>query len=456
MYELTFISAELVADKDQENQTEKHPCDRKCIPGTKPMTCNYHFSVEYTGSLSKACFNCPLNMSDCSRPDCNPVDGVERSMITVNRELPGTPIVVCKDDTIVVVVKNKLHAATTTVHWHGLFMHGEKDATMGEEEFNPDATPWADGVPGVTQCPILPGQTFKYKFVANPAGTHWWHSHAALQREDGMYGALIVREPDAKNVHKDLYDEDLSSHVLIIQDWVHKSGVDMWLPHHWDDGSNKATSFLVNGKGRFRNFGVNKFPGLFTPVEELLVEEGKRYRIRVINAGVSLCPVEMSVDGHAMKVISSDGADIEPVDVKSLVMHNGERYDVVIETSNKEKKTYLIRFGGLMDCGANKIHGTALLRFRDGNQFLEQSKILNGPTKYSSYINIPGKQLNSLNRGQGDPVRVSMADLRSTRKEVLKAAHRTLYLSYNFHDTSNPEFYDDSSYSFIDVIKRTT
>ena len=206
-------------------------------------------------------------MSDCSRPACNPLDGVERSLITVNRELPGPAIVVCKDGTIVVVVRNKMPAATTTVHWHGLFMHGEKGATIGEEEKKPEATPWADGAPGVTQCPILPGQTFKYQFVAKTGGTHWWHSHAALQREDGMYGALIVREDDERNIHRTLYDEDLSSHVLIIEDWVHKSGVDMWLPHHWDDGSNKAMSFLINGKGRFRNFGVNKSPGLFTSVE---------------------------------------------------------------------------------------------------------------------------------------------------------------------------------------------
>ena len=174
-------------------------------------------------------------------------------------------------------------------------------------------------MPGVTQCPILPGESFRYQFVGNPEGTHWWHSHAALQREDGMYGALIIREPDQENVHRQLYDQDLTEHVLIIEDWVHKSGIDMFVPHHWDDGSNKAESFLINGKGRYHNFG-----GVYTPVEELFVEEGKRYRIRVINAGVSFCPVEMSVDGHTLTVIASDGADVEPVVVNSLILHNGE------------------------------------------------------------------------------------------------------------------------------------
>ena len=182
-------------------------------------------------------------MADCFRPGCNPADVFERTIITVNRELPGEGIEVCKGDTIVVDVVNKLPAATTSVHWHGLYMRGSNDDQS-------QATPWSDGVPGVTQCPILPGEAFRYQFVANPAGTHWWHSHAALQREDGMYGALIIREPDLENVHRQLYDEDLSEHVLIIQDWVHKSGVDMFVPHHWDDGSNKAESFFYQWEGK--------------------------------------------------------------------------------------------------------------------------------------------------------------------------------------------------------------
>ena len=368
-------------------------------------------------------------------------------------------MVVCKNDTIVVEVKNHLPASTTTLHWHGLYMHGPtendlrripKEASGDPIRISPKESPWADGVPGVTQCPILPGQTFRYKFVANPAGTHWWHSHAALQREDGLYGSLIVREPKEEDIHHDLYDEDLSAHVLIIQDWVHKSGVDMWLPHHWDDGSNKATSFLVNGKGKFRNFGVNKFPGLFTPVEEISVKQGKRYRIRVINAGVSLCPVEMSIENHNLIVIASDGADIEPITVDSLVLHNGERYDIIIDTSNKVKKAYLIKFGGLMDCGANKIHGAAILKYEGMNDHQEQSQILSG-LKYEDSINVPGKQLNSINRGQGDPMRIALSDIRSARKDLLKKADRTIYLSYNFHDTSNPIFYDHM-YSFDDVI----
>ena len=42
----------------------------------------------------------------------------------------------------------------------------------------------------------------RYKFIANPGGTHWYHAHAAFQREDGLYGKLVVRVPKEENVHR--------------------------------------------------------------------------------------------------------------------------------------------------------------------------------------------------------------------------------------------------------------
>ena len=58
-----------------------------------------------------------------------------------------------------------------------------------------DSTQYSDGVPFVTQCPILPGQEFKwYNFNAEPAGTFWFHSHNPFQRDDGAYGTLVIRD----------------------------------------------------------------------------------------------------------------------------------------------------------------------------------------------------------------------------------------------------------------------
>ncbi|XP_065665472.1 uncharacterized protein LOC136086901 [Hydra vulgaris] len=67
----------------------------------------------------------------------------------------------------------------TTLHWHGLHQKG---------------TPFMDGIGWISQCSISSGQTFTYKFKAEPKGTFWYHSHVGSQRTNGAYGAFIIKE----------------------------------------------------------------------------------------------------------------------------------------------------------------------------------------------------------------------------------------------------------------------
>jgi iron transport multicopper oxidase len=95
-------------------------------------------------------------------------------------------------------------------HWHGLFQQH---------------TNYADGPAFVTQCPIVPGNSFLYDFKAlNQAvidfschsfwgltscllqGTYWYHSHFQNQYCDGLRGALVVYDPD--DPHLKRYDVD--------------------------------------------------------------------------------------------------------------------------------------------------------------------------------------------------------------------------------------------------------
>ena len=54
------------------------------------------------------------------------------------------------------------------------------------------------------------------------------------------------------------------------------------------------------------------------PLHEIRVRHGESYRLRIISNGVLNCPLEMSIEGHSMLVISSDGFDFEPVAIGSL------------------------------------------------------------------------------------------------------------------------------------------
>jgi L-ascorbate oxidase len=63
---------------------------------------------------------------------------------------------------MLITVENRLPEASTTIHWHGIHQI---------------ASPHMDGVPFVTQCPILPGNSFRYRMIADVSGTHVYHSH---------------------------------------------------------------------------------------------------------------------------------------------------------------------------------------------------------------------------------------------------------------------------------------
>uniref|UniRef100_K1Q1L5 Laccase-1 n=1 Tax=Magallana gigas TaxID=29159 RepID=K1Q1L5_MAGGI len=106
-------------------------------------------------------------------------DGWEmrRLLVVANQSLPGPDIIVYEGQTVIIHVKNHLHSDTVTIHWHGLHQSG---------------TPFMDGVPFVSQCPIESGQTFTYKFKAYPPGTFWYHSHVGSQRVDGLLGAFVT------------------------------------------------------------------------------------------------------------------------------------------------------------------------------------------------------------------------------------------------------------------------
>ncbi|CAG4968642.1 unnamed protein product [Parnassius apollo] len=410
-----------------------HPCHRECIEGEEPMICHYHFNLEWYQTMSKACYDCPYNASDCSRIDCIPADGISRPLNVVNRKMPGPAIEVCHHDRIVVDVENDLMTEGTTVHWHGQHQRG---------------SPYMDGTPYVTQCPILPESTFRYQFNASHAGTHFWHSHSGMQRADGAAGALIIRKPKSQDPHGRLYDHDRSEHVMIVTDWIHELSVSMFTDHHHSIGDNKPPTLLINGVGRFRIFNETTEP-LYMKAARFDVEQGFKYRFRVINAEFLNCPIEMSVDGHNITVIASDGYDLEPITATSLVTYAGERYDFILE-ANKEISNYWIRFRGLMDCDERftKAKQVAVLHY-EGAMDLEPS----GDPTWEELHN-EGLQLNALNKGEEEDETISVAEMRSLEgydDSLKEVADYQFYVAYDFYPKNNSHFHRSPYYGYYQV-----
>src|SRR5512140_743583 len=93
------------------------------------------------------------------------------------------------------------------------------------------ATPWSDGVPGVTQREIGPGKSFVYKWTAAQYGEYWYHAHHKGQLDDGQFGPLIIHPKKDRPSPFSLISQDKDTlaainkaiaHIkpLMLSDWL--------------------------------------------------------------------------------------------------------------------------------------------------------------------------------------------------------------------------------------------
>ncbi|KAI0073552.1 laccase A [Panus rudis PR-1116 ss-1] len=236
-------------------------------------------------------------------------DGFTRSAVLAGGVFPGPTIKGNKGDNFRINVIDRLKDNTmdtpTSIHWHGLFQKG---------------TNWADGPAFVTQCPLIPGNSFLYNFhVPDQAGTFWYHSHLGLQYCDGLRGAFVVYDP--KDPHAHLYDVDDESTVITLADWYHVPSAQITVPPTQD-------STLINGLGRFLR-PDNTTTG---DLAVITVQKGKRYRFRLVSTSCDPNYI-FSIDNHNMKVIEVDGVNSQPLNVDSIQIFAGQRYSFVLEAN---------------------------------------------------------------------------------------------------------------------------
>lgn len=301
----------------------------------------------HNGSLYKYDVVNPANATPVPTEEVIQADGWEspRLVLVFNGSLPGPAIEVYEHQTVMVHVINKLHNDGVTVHWHGVHQVG---------------TPFMDGVAFVSQCPILPGKKFTYLFEASPKGTLWYHSHMGSQRTMGLYGPLIVHE---RHPTEPKYEE----FIWTVSDWNHEydsevgfykmvygiyEGRTKYQGTRSLDGSFfswfQYHSGLLNGRGRFYDPQTGTHND--APLTSFTVVQGRMYRVRLINAG-GLFPFRISIDGHLISVIASDGYYLEPVLAQSIIINPGERFDFII-VANQSVGNYWIR-GVTLEAGYN-------------------------------------------------------------------------------------------------------
>jgi len=251
-------------------------------------------------------------------------DGVSRPVMLINGQFPGPTIEANWGDTISVSVQNNLDNEGTSMHWHGMLQKGTNDQ---------------DGVPGVTQCPIAPGQTYTYSFRASTYGTSWYHAHYSAQYTAGLYGAMLIHGPTDNAP----YDIDLGP--LLLADYYYQdyySTVEDVMGTNASKIAPASDNNLINGKGITNCDAIS---GPCTPnagLAEFQLQTGKTHRLRLINAGVEAIQ-KFSVDGHSLTVMAIDFTPIVPYQTKVLTLAVGQRMDVLLKASGNPTDSVYMR-----------------------------------------------------------------------------------------------------------------
>ncbi|NDC83127.1 copper oxidase [bacterium] len=207
-----------------------------------------------------------------------------------NGQTPGPVIEAVEGDQVRILVTNKLKAPTS-VHWHGLILPNGMD-----------------GVQGLTQPPIRPGETFVYEFKLRQHGTFMYHSHGDEMTQIGLgtMGFFIIHP---KPTARASTDRDFA---IFLNEWFVPPGA-------FRPNPNVMTDFNLF------TFNSRVYPG----TAPLVVKKGDRVRIRLGNVGQEGHPIH--IHGVSFRVVATDGGDVPPTaqfPETTVVVYPGQTRDI--------------------------------------------------------------------------------------------------------------------------------
>ena len=228
------------------------------------------------------------------------------TMYGFNEQYPGPLIRVDRDSEIHVRFTNAIDLPST-IHWHGVRL---------ENRF--------DGVPGVTQEAVEPGETFWYRVRFPDAGIYWYHPHVRedIQQDLGLYGNMLVRSP-----RPDYYSPVNREQFLMLDDLLVEG--DSLMPF-----GREASNFAI--MGRFGNLLLVNGEDAY----RLSVERGEVVRFFITNVS-NTRTFNLDFDGAPMKLVAADLSRFErEMMVESVVIAPAERY--VVEVRFDEAREYAL------------------------------------------------------------------------------------------------------------------
>ncbi len=219
--------------------------------------------------------------------------GVMKDAMAYNGQIPGPQLNLSYGDKVQITLQNQL-TQPTVLHFHGMTV--------------PNAQ---DGVPYITQDPVMPGGYWKYEFtVKDPPGMYVYHSHfnSTEQVGAGLYGAIIV-QPQGGWSYPALDVDPRTGETRVSA----APKVDV-----------ETTMFLGDGPLGY-TLNAKSFPA----TAPIVVETGDWVLIHLANDGSMLHP--MHLHGYHFEVVGQDGFPLQnPYMADTLVIAPGQRYDVLV------------------------------------------------------------------------------------------------------------------------------
>ncbi|KAI9714343.1 MAG: hypothetical protein M1820_000304 [Bogoriella megaspora] len=323
-------TASATSTKVSDSACTNGPLTRSCWGGGYSIATDFDQKHPNTGKTVS--YNLEI-----TNTTCNPDGNGARICLLVNGQYPGPTITASWGDTLSITVKNSMKDNGTGIHWHGI------------RQFN---TNEYDGVNGITECPLAPGDTKTYTFLCTQFGTSWYHSHFSAQYGDGVVGSIVINGPASSN-----YDIDLGPYP--ITDWYYRSAyqinADTLTALQAGGPGPGGDNILINGTNR----NVANTTGKYATTK---VTKGKKYRLRLINTSLDN-DIRVSLDGHSLTVMTTDFVPVKPFSTNTILLAIGQRYDVVIY-ANQTAGNYWLRAQVATDCqSANSGIGYAIFNY---------------------------------------------------------------------------------------------
>lgn len=270
--------------------------------------------------------------------------------IAVNNQIPAPTLHYKEGDHVTINVYNHLDK-DTAIHWHGVLV------------------PWQmDGVQGISQQGIPPGGVFHYQFTLHQSGTYWYHAHAGLQEQQGLYGAFLIDPPKHPAYH---YTKD---YVVVLSDWSNtnpdqilanlKKEGDYYSPdfplqpslmkfiHDYRKASKNEREQLIDDYKMMQQMRMSIYDISDVAYDAFLlnghprtspwsapVNIGDTVRLRFIGAGGSTI-FHVKIPHTTMQMVHADGNDVRPYTINEFTISPGETYDVLVKIQSN--KPYII------------------------------------------------------------------------------------------------------------------